>query len=148
MALNNLINKDSIVFLETSEMKDTIDKLVNKAYELGKINNIKEFENAVLEREKIVSTGIGFGIAIPHSKMDNINDFFIIVGKNKKGLDWDAIDRKPVSTVFLIGGPNGQQKKYLKLIARLTLLIKNEKRRKKLFESETAEEIIKIFEKF
>lgn len=148
MSLNELLTEEAVVFLKTNEMKDTIKSLAKKAYELGKIKDLNEFEEAVLDREKIVSTGIGLGIAIPHAKLKSIDDFFIIVGKAKKGLDWDAIDRKPVSTVFLIGGPDGYQKKYLKLLAKLTLLIKNDNRRKILFESEDAKEIITLFEKF
>ncbi len=148
MKLGEIIVEENVIFLDTLEMKDTIKLLIDKAYEKGKIADKKNFEKAVLEREEIVSTGIGFGVAIPHAKLNNIKEFFIIVGITKKGLDWDAIDRKPVRAVFLIGGPEGEQKEYLKIISKLILLIKNGDRREKLFQATNEKEIIEIFQNF
>lgn len=146
--LNKFIKKENIIFLETGEVKESINSLIEKAYDLGKIKNKENFKEAILEREKLVSTGIGLGVAIPHAKLEEIEDFFIIVGINKEGIDWDAIDRKPVSAVFLIGGPNGEQNSYLKIISKLILLIKNESRREVLFNAAKAEEVEEIFSSF
>jgi len=148
MTLNDIISEKSIIFLDTLRMEDTIKLMVKKAYELGKIKNAEEFEKSVLEREEIVSTGVGLGIAIPHAKLKNINEFFIIVGLTNNGLDWDSIDRKPVRAVFLIGGPEDRQKEYLKIIARIMLLVKSKSKRDKLFSDKPFEEIIEIFENF
>lgn len=148
MTLNNIISEKSIFFLDTTRMEDTIEFMVEKAYELKKIENQEEFKKAIFEREELVSTGVGLGIAIPHAKLKNIKDFFIIIGLTKNGLDWDAIDRKPVRAVFLIGGPENLQKDYLKIISRIMLLIKNDEKRAKLFSENNFSEIKKIFENF
>ena len=146
--LHELIKEDDIIFLETTGVKDTLEVMITKAKEKGHIKDIKEFKNAIFEREDMVSTGIGLGIAMPHAKLENINNFFIMVGVAKQGLDWDSIDRKPVGVVFLIGGPDGKQKKYLKIISKLILLVKNENRRVKLFNSKKEEDIVDIFKEF
>lgn len=148
MKLGDLICKDSVCFIETDGVDETIKILVEKACEKGWVKNRDIFEKAVLEREKLVSTGIGFGISIPHAKLTDIDNFFIVVGLSKKGLDWDAIDRKPVRAVFLIGGPEGQQTKYLKMISKLILLIKKEERRNEIFSAKNEQEFIELFEKF
>lgn len=148
--LSELIKKENILFLETDDMITTVELLVENANKFEKILDKKTFKDAVLEREELVSTGIGLGVALPHAKLKEIKDFFIIVGINKNGIDWDAIDRNPVGTVFLIGGPEGgdSQKEYLQIISKLMLLIKNKDRRLNLLNAETEEEIVEIFEKF
>ena len=148
--LADLIKKENVVFLETPDMADTIEILTENAINNKKIKDKENFKNAVLEREELVSTGIGLGVALPHTKSKDIEEFFIIVGINKEGIDWDAIDRNPVGIVFLIGGPETEssQKEYLQIVSKLMLLIKNKERRMSLLNSETAKEIADIFEKF
>lgn len=148
--LADLIKRENIIFLNTDDMEDTIEILVENAFNSNEIKDKKMFITAVLEREELVSTGIGLGVALPHAKLAEIEDFFIIVGINKNGIDWDAIDRNPVGIVFLIGGPEREdsQKEYLKIISKLMLLIKNKDRRLMLLNAESEEEIVNIFEKF
>ena len=148
MNLNELIKPDSIVFLETVEMKDTVKMLASKAVELQMVSEKENFEVAILSREELVSTGIGLGISIPHAKMKSIEQFFIILGICKNGLDWDSIDRKPVRAVFMIGGPEEEKKEYLRIMSKLILIMKNEERRNKLFLSNSKEEAADIFKEF
>lgn len=148
--LKELIKENTVVFLETTEMQDTIIKMVEIAKQENFIKDKEKFRLAILDRESLVSTGIGLGVAIPHAKLDDVDDFFIIVGINKKGLDWDAIDRNPVGIVFLIGGPDkeGAQREYLKIIAKLMLLIKNDIRRNFLINASQKEQVVDIFKEF
>ena len=148
--LSDLIKKENVVFLETIDMVDTIEVLTENAINNQKIKDKESFKNAVLEREELVSTGIGLGVALPHTKSKDIEEFFIVIGINKEGIDWDAIDRNPVGIVFLIGGPAAEdsQKEYLQIVSKLMLLIKNKERRISLLNSENAQEIADIFEKF
>lgn len=148
--LSDFIKKENIVFLDTNDMEETVEILIENAYNSGIIKDKKMFINAVLEREELVSTGIGLGVALPHAKLLEIEDFFIVIGINKEGIDWDAIDRNPVGIVFLIGGPEKEnsQKEYLKIISKFMLLIKNKDRRLMLLNSSSQEEVVNIFEKF
>ena len=148
--LSDLIKKENVVFLETIDMVDTIEVLTENTINNQKIKDKESFKNAVLEREELVSTGIGLGVALPHTKSKDIEEFFIVIGINKEGIDWDAIDRNPVGIVFLIGGPEAEdsQKEYLQIVSKLMLLIKNKERRISLLNSENAQEIADIFEKF
>lgn len=148
MTLESIISEKSVVLLETTEMEDTINIMIDKALDLGKIKSKAEFLEAILEREEIVSTGIGLGVAIPHAKLKSIDNFFIILGLTKSGLDWDAIDRKPVKAVFLIGGPENKQQEYLKIVSRIMLLVKNNEKREILFNENSYDQIKEIFSNF
>lgn len=148
--LSELIKRENILFLKTDSMIATIEELVENANKFLKIHDKKTFTNAILEREESVSTGIGFGVALPHAKQNEIENFFIIIGINKDGIDWDAIDRNPVGLVFLIGVPEieNSQKEYLQIISKLMLLTKNKERRLSLLNAESELEVVKIFENF
>jgi PTS system nitrogen regulatory IIA component len=146
--LQELIKKENIVFLDENNPKNAIKSLVKKAKELGKLGDKDLFETEIFEREAILSTGIGLGIAIPHAKLKGIENIFILVGVNKRGLDWNSIDEKPVRIVFLIGAPESDQKKYLRILSKLILLIKNEVRRESIFSANQSQEVVELFKNF
>ena len=104
------------------------------------------FREAIFERESIVSTGIGLGIAIPHVKIKEVRDLTLCVGISKDGIDWNAIDNQPVHVVFLIAGSDEQHEVYLRILAKIVLLLKNRKRREKLIQARTIEEVVALFE--
>lgn len=87
---------------------------------------------AVLEREKIVSTGIGLGVAVPHAKIAEVSEFVIAYGRSKEGVDFGSIDDRPVHHVVLIVGPPDRQQRYLQFLATVTLKLKQPELRKAL----------------
>ncbi len=134
-----------IVFLEERTRDDVLKKLIEKAAAAGKIEDTPAFYQAIIEREKIVSTAIGMGVAIPHAKLPAYDNFFIAIGILKHGVEWRAVDHAPVRFVFLIGGPDDKQTEYLQLLSNLTLAIKDETMRKKMLAAHTAEGVMALF---
>lgn len=147
VTVSRYLDKQLIVFLHVDSQKEALLELVDILDKEKKLRDKEEFLNAVLDREKIVSTGVGLGLAIPHAKLDGYQDFFIAVGiQVKKGIEWKALDNAPVRLIFMIGGPGTKQTEYLKILSSLTLAIKNEERRKKLLKAKTAQEVIELFQ--
>jgi PTS system nitrogen regulatory IIA component len=146
--LSELMQGGVICFLEENTRDQALKKLINALCDAGEIVDQSAFLEAIIKREKIVSTGIGMGVAIPHAKLMNFDRFFLAVGlqKTKEGIEWDALDGAPVRLIFMIGGPANQQTEYLKILSHLTAAIKDEDRRKKLLSSSTKEEVISTFE--
>ncbi|MGK5593919.1 MAG: PTS sugar transporter subunit IIA [Parachlamydiaceae bacterium] len=140
------LSKNLILFLNASNRDEALEKLVDCIYQDGKLEDRDSFFQAIIEREKIVSTGIGMGVAIPHAKLPGYDEFFIAIGILKKGVDWQAIDHSPVRIIFMIGGPDDKQTEYLQILSGLTLAIKNEDLRKKLLTLNSPEDIVKLFE--
>lgn len=147
------LNSKLITFLKVENRDQAIRELVLL---LKNSNCLKEkqgifsddvsFLNAIIEREKIVTTGIGMGVAIPHAKLPNYDHFFMAIGILEKGVDWGALDGATVRLVFLIGGPDDRQTEYLQILSSLTMALKDEDRRKKMLISKSPEEILKLFE--
>lgn len=134
-----------VVFLTAESRDDALQKLVHQLHEQGEVEDEKMFLQAIIEREKIVSTGIGMGVAIPHAKFPTFNHFFIAIGILRKPIDWHALDRAPVRIVFMIGGPDDKQTEYLQILSGLTQMIKDEGKRKKLLTLEEPAAIIELF---
>lgn len=137
-----------VAFLDVDSRDEAIQAIVEKIYRSGKLQDKYSFYEAIIEREKIVSTGIGMGAAIPHAKLSSYDDFFIAIGILRKGLDWKALDGSPVRVIFLIGGPDDKQTEYLQILSSLTQAIKDEQIRKKMLTLNSPEDIIELFEAF
>jgi PTS system nitrogen regulatory IIA component len=146
MMIFDFLKEGVVSFLSVSDRDKALRELVHSLKEADKIQDEDHFYEAILKREKIVSTGIGMGVAIPHAKLGEFQEFFIAVGIQKEGIEWDAFDGAPVRFIFMIGGPANRQTDYLKILSGLTMAIKDEKRRKNLLKTKTHEEIIHLFE--
>lgn len=133
-----------VAFLNVGTRDEAIHIMVDLIQAAGKLEDSKTFFNAIIEREKIVSTGIGMGVAIPHAKLPAYDDFFIAIGVLKKGVEWNAMDGAPVRLIFMIGGPDDKQTEYLQILSGLTLAIKDEEKRKKMLNATTPESIIEL----
>ena len=143
LSIAKYLNENLISFLHVHTREEAIFELVEALHRNNKLKDKDEFLKAILEREKIVSTGIGMGVAIPHAKLTSLPNFFISVGIQKRQpLEWDSIDNSPVRLIFMIGGPEKQQKEYLEILSLITMAIKDEKLRKKLICAETPQKVL------
>lgn len=141
------LDPSQIVFLDAKDRNEALKILIENLSFRKIIDHPEQFYEAVLLREKIVSTGIGMGVAIPHAKLSTFQDFFLTIGIQKiEGLEWDALDKAPVRLIFLIGGPEDKQTDYLQILSCLTQFIREPSIRKKLFSASTAEEVLKILQ--
>ena len=95
----------------------------------------------VMEREKLSSTGIGSGIAIPHAKMVRLKNHIAVFGRSRIGIPFDSIDGKPVHLIFLILGPQGANEAHLKILARISKFLHDTTFRDRLLTADTAHQI-------
>lgn len=137
-----------VLFTDEEERDQVIQKLINLVAQEGLVQDREAFYKAVIDREKIVSTGIGMGVAIPHAKIEKGDQFFIAIGVHKKqGIEWQSLDGSLVRLVFLVGGPADAQKKYLKILSHLTSLIKQGNVREEALKMKSPEQLVELFKK-
>jgi len=136
-------------FILTDFKSDEKESVINELIDLykgnDKINDIEMVRTAILEREKIMSTGVGKGFAIPHGKTNAVNDVIAAFGKTTNDIDYDALDGKPVHLVFLLVGRDDMVSKHIKLLSRISRLMNKDEFRERLVDSNSKEEIINIF---
>lgn len=145
MNISSLIDPKLIAFLCVDSRDEALNKLVELLDTEGKLKNKDAYLHALIEREGIISTGIGMGIALPHAKIANYTEFFMAIGLIEKGVDWKALDGAPVRIVFMIGGPDDKQTEYLQILSTLTQIMKDEEKRKKMLTLKSEKDIVALF---
>ena len=142
ISLEHIIPRERVVFLKATTKAEALGEMVAVAAREPQVRDEAKLLEAILEREKIMSTGIGLGIAVPHAKISFVSDFVVSFGKAAEGLQFNSLDGNPVQFVVLIAGPVGEQERYLQLLARITLKLKEQSVRRQLTEATDVDAIL------
>lgn len=129
--------------LQATDRNGAISELagaLEKAGQLGK-GNLEKVMRAVIKRENEASTGVGKGVAVPHVKHKAVKEVIATVGQSSKGIDFSALDRQSVYTVFLLISPAEDPDSHLQAMEKVFKHIQQERFRKFMRQSQTAEEI-------
>ncbi len=108
------------------------------------VTSVEDLLQVLLEREKLGSTGIGEGIAIPHGRLKKLRGFFVCFGRSLKGVDFDSIDGKPSQIFFLVLAPENSAVENLKLLSRIVTLLKESSFKKRLMDAHSQRELFQI----
>ena len=147
MTLLDILSPDStIVDLKGETKEEIIAELVDSLANNDAITDRDKVLQAVLEREKIMSTGIGDGIAIPHGKSDAVVELTAALGIHKRGVDFEALDGEPAFVFFLLVSPANVSGPHIKALARISRMLKNDGFKKKLIEAESSADIVSAIE--
>jgi len=130
--------------LTATTKKGILEELVALLAKEGKVKESKLAVDVLIEREKLGSTGIGQGIAIPHAKTDQAPQLVAAFGLSRRGVQFDALDGEPVHIFFLLVAPPDAAALHLKALARISRLLKDKFFRQALRETKTAAEILKL----
>ncbi len=146
MKISDILSTDVIaVNLETTDKEDAIKKVIDLGAKSNKILDKEKVSGTIFEREKLVSTGVGKGFAIPHGKTDSIKDVVAAFAITKEPIDFDSIDGEPVRFIFLLIGKENLLNTHIKLLSRISRLMNKDEFREKLLEAATPEEVLEIF---
>jgi PTS system, fructose subfamily, IIA component len=123
---------------------EALEELVNALIKGGLRLDCAKVIEVLQQREKLGSTGIGDGLAIPHGKISSLNEIVVAFGRSKKGVDFDSLDGKPVHIFFLLLAPENSVGQHLKALARISKMLKTANFRKKLIETELKSDLYKL----
>ena len=147
MDLVDILTKDQILTdLQAADRWEAIDELINNLVATGKIQaqHREAIAAVVKKRETSMSTGIGFGIGIPHASTDLIKEVVGALGRSRKGINFDALDNQPVNLVMLFLVPQGQFQKHLHTLANIAKLLHKAEFRQALDQAPDAEGMLKV----
>lgn len=117
-------------------------QLLSEDLDAGSLEAVRE---AVLNRESIMSTGVGKGLAIPHGKTEQVVQNYAVFARLTEGIEYESIDDIPVRMVFLLVGPTSKNSTHIKLLSRISRLMNSATFRDKILECETTEQILEAF---
>ena len=146
MKLTELLNEKVIIpELKSTSKEDVINEMIDLFKDDPRVSDLEKVRSAVLEREKIMSTGVGKNFAIPHGKTDAVTEILCAFGKTKEPIDYQSLDSQPVYLVFLLVGKDNLVSMHIKLLSRISRMMTRDGFRERLINAESKEEIISIF---
>ena len=144
MELESFFNKKHIIFLENNEKQLVLREMLNKLEELGKIESSSRFYTQVIHRESLENTGIGKGVAIPHTRTETVPEFISILGVSRQGIDYQSFDNIPVNYVLLSIFPTKLSTQYLYLIGMISRIFSDKKQINELNKADKTASIYSI----
>jgi len=142
---SKMIDESRIVDLKATTKEEALRELVDVLATSPEVTDKEELLRAMFEREKVISTGVGIEVALPHVKIPSIKDFVIAIGRSHKGIDFDSLDEKPVYIIVMIGANDKQASDYLKVLAQLVRRLKNRNFRKSVMFAKNPKRIKELF---
>jgi PTS system nitrogen regulatory IIA component len=140
--LKNILAHERVLITDFSNKRDMLTALISSLSEAPQVKDPEELEKTIWEREKLMSTGIGLGIGIPHVRIYSVSDIAVSIAVNKTGImDYQSLDNVPVRIVFMVAAAYNQHSDYLKLLASISTLLKDESFREKLLAAEDTKQI-------
>ena len=144
MPLTDLVAPNAVIpALKINSKKQAIHELAARAAQVSGQNERTVFET-LLQRERLGSTGIGHGIAIPHGKLPKLEKLFGVFARLERPIDFEALDGQPVDLIFLLLAPEGAGADHLKALARVARLLRDPDVARKLRESRDAEALYAV----
>jgi fructose-specific phosphotransferase system IIA component len=147
MKLSKFCAEDLIVFdLQASEKDGVIEELVDLVAGSNMVSDREMLLTDIRERENLVTTGVGYGVAFPHAKTRAVKGIVIAFGRSEAGIEFDAMDHKAVHLFFLIAAPEDAIGAHLNVMARLSYLMKSEENRAKLLEVSSPGDVLALMD--
>ncbi len=148
MKISELLTEDLVVtHLEGSSKEDIINAMIDVVAKSPKVLDKEKVREAVFEREKIMSTGVGDGFAIPHGKTDAVSDIVGSFAITAEPIDYESLDEKPVRLVFLLVSKANMVGPHIKLLSRISRLMNKPDFRNRLLTVNSPSEVIEMFRK-
>jgi PTS system nitrogen regulatory IIA component len=140
--LSKMIEANNVIpDLKARDKRGVLEELAGAISENDSSIDKETLVRVLVERERLGTTGIGDGVAIPHGKLDTIEHPIISFGRSKEGLDFDSMDGQPAYLFFLLVAPENSSGIHLQVLAKIAKILKNSAFRKKLMEGGTREEL-------
>jgi len=148
MKVTGILKKEFIISeLKAKQKEDVINELINLFTNDSRVLDIEKVRDSVLEREKIMSTGVGKGFAIPHGKTVAVNEIIAAFGKTISPIEYQSLDNKPVNLIFLLVGKDNLVSAHIKLLSRISRMMNKDDFRERLLKANSSEEIFELFRK-
>ena len=134
------INENMLAKTKAEALAELVNTLIKGGLKLDPLKVIEVLQ----QREKLGSTGIGDGLAIPHGKISSLNEIVVAFGRSKKGVDFDSLDGKTVHIFFLLPAPENSVGQHLKALAKISKMLKTANFRQKLIETDSKSDLYKL----
>lgn len=147
MKIQDLLRKDVMLMdLQATEKTAVIEEMIQSLVKHGYVTDFETFKEGILAREALTSTGLGDGIAMPHSKNAAVKEATVLFAKSNKGVDYESLDGQPTDLFFMIAAPEGANDTHLAALAELSQYLMKDGFAEKLRKVSSPDEVIALFD--
>lgn len=147
MNLSEILTEECISLdLQEISKNAVVREMANLATRSGRVSDEEELVKALLAREELQTTGIGYGMAIPHATTESVRGLTLAMGVSRSGIDYDSIDRQPVHLVFVLAGEPRMQTSFLSILGKISRLFRTEAFREQIRNASSPSEILTIIQ--
>lgn len=147
MRITDILNDESVrIGLKAKDKNELLELMMDLAEKSGKVSDKPAAMKEILERESIMSTGVGKGIALPHAKTNAVEDSIGALAVLDQPVDFESLDGKPVRLVFLIIGRENNVGSHLRLLSKISRLMNNESFRNRLLACASKQDVFKLLD--
>ena len=147
MKIQDLLRKDVMLLdLQATEKKAVIEEMIQRLVDHGYVTDFETFKEGILAREALTSTGLGDGIAMPHSKNTAVKEATVLFAKSNKGVDYESLDDQPTDLFFMIAAPEGANDTHLAALAELSQYLMKDGFADKLRQVTSPDQVIELFD--
>ena len=147
MKIQDLLRKDVMLLdLQATEKTAAIEEMIHSLVNHGYVTDFETFKEGILAREALTSTGLGEGIAMPHSKSSAVKEATVLFAKSNKGVDYESLDGQPTDLFFMIAAPEGANDTHLAALAELSQYLMKDGFADKLRKVSSPDEVIALFD--
>ncbi|WP_195563040.1 PTS fructose transporter subunit IIABC [Streptococcus rubneri] len=147
MKIQDVLNKNVMLFnLQATDKEGVINEMVQSLVDNGVVTDFETFKTGIMNREAQTSTGLGDGIAMPHSKNEAVKEATVLFAKSNKGVDYASLDGQPTDLFFMIAAPEGANDTHLAALAELSKYLMKPGFADKLRQASTPEQVIAAFD--
>ncbi len=146
MKITDILNADNVrVNLAGTSKEEILNSLIDLAAQSSHVTDVEKMRKAIFDREKIMSTGVGSGFAIPHGKTDAVSNIVAAFATTEAAIDYQSLDEQPVRLIFLLVGRDTMVGPHIKLLSRISRLMNKEEFRKKLLVATDVDNLLQTF---
>ena len=147
MKIQDVLNKNVMLFdLQATDKEGVINEMIQSLVDNGVVTDFETFKAGIMNREAQTSTGLGEGIAMPHSKNEAVKEATVLFAKSNKGVDYASLDGQPTDLFFMIAAPEGANDTHLAALAELSKYLMKPGFADKLRQVSTPDQVIAVFD--
>lgn len=145
-SLSTILSEDRLVFLDTVEKKSVLKQLAGVLAQSPLVHQQEELESSILRREELMSTGIGFGVGVPHVRIDSVDDLVMALGIAREPIvDYESLDEQPVQIVCMVAAGSTQHTQYIRALSAISTRLRDEEVRTSIIQAADTKTAYQLF---
>lgn len=145
LKITDILERNAVVLdLDAASKDEALGRLIDVLAATGKVRDVEQLRRVILEREKLMSTGIGYGVALPHGKTSAVDASVAAMATLRTPIDFDSLDDKPVSIIIMLVGTEGNVGVHLRLLSRISRMVGSDAFRASLQAAKSVDDVLAL----